>query len=188
MSKLKEFVTIVDAIGKQLAIPHAIGGGVAVRAHGYRRETTDVDAFFLPEDRNRVLRAFRETGLHVERVMVPFHYAALPEDATNIEERIDILFPEGDPEVSAIEMFEKLKVEGVPGVQVFPAELLVIGKLLYSDRWQDFADVAELYQIGAFDPDEAERLTKLMDPEASFKGELAELLKPRAPKRSRKKR
>lgn len=38
-------------------IPVAIGGGLAVNAHGYRRETQDVDAFFRLEDRLRVMRS-----------------------------------------------------------------------------------------------------------------------------------
>lgn len=189
MSKLKRFVEDVVAAAAAADTAYAIGGGVAVRAHGYKRETSDVDAFFPAEAKPAVLRYFRQMGYSVEGVMRPFMYVAIPEDATNIEERVDLLFPETDPEISAIEMAQSWRVEGV-AARVFPSELLALTKLVYSDRWQDVADVAELLELGAFDPKEARRLLSLFDPDevSTFDERLAALkIRPRGRPRKRRK-
>lgn len=147
---------------------YAVGGGVAVNAYGYRRETSDIDAFFLDEDRIRVLQAFRRAKLNVRPIMEPFHYAAFLPEGRSVDERIDLLFPADDPDVSAIEMATPGVYEGADasfGLQLFTAEWLVLAKF-YSDRMEDRVDILKLYRLGAFDVSEARRLLSLMDPDA----------------------
>ena len=38
----------------------AIGGGIAVNSHGYRRDTADVNAFFHLPDQRKVLRQLND--------------------------------------------------------------------------------------------------------------------------------
>jgi hypothetical protein len=172
-NQLSDLITLVtDAVQESGIQTWAIGGGIAVRVHGYERETKDVDAFFLPEDRNRILRAFRGQGWHPEAVMAPFHYVVIP-DGRSFARRIDVMFPEDDPDISAIEtateksvVLEVMKDESVLAAElpVFTAEWLVLTKF-YAHRHRDLGDIGELYQSGAFDPGEVLRLLQMMDPE-----------------------
>ncbi len=137
-------------------IPVAIGGGLAVNAHGYRRETQDVDAFFRLEDRLRVIRALKVAGFLIERLFAPNHYAAFPPRARDVRHRIDLLFPEGDPELAAVEQPLRVTIEDwALTVPVFPVELLVIAKLQVAaepEGERHAADVRALLELGSFEP------------------------------------
>jgi hypothetical protein len=160
---LGQLLTITEREG----ILVAIGGGLAVNVHGYRRETEDVDAFFRLEDRLRVIRALREAGFLVERLFAPNHYAAFPPRARDVRRRIDLLFPEGDPELAAVEQPELAVVEewGLT-VPVFPVELLVIAKLQVAaepEGERHSADVRALLELGAFEPATVRALLRRFD-------------------------
>ncbi len=142
----------------------SIGGGLAVHAHGHRRETRDVDAFFHLDDADRVARALRKAGFELDWVFDDVHLMAfVPGLSRDPRERVDVLFSRDEPELSAIDGPVEAEVEG-ERFPAFPVELLVVSKL-YSDRLQDLADVEALHRLGAFDPEEVRRLLGRWEPE-----------------------
>lgn len=143
-------------------VPYAVAGGIAVNVHGYVRETKDVDIFLNGEDRNRALRAMREAGFVISDVLSPYLYQAFPgERVVDPLVRVDLMFPLGDPEISALETAEGATHWGT-AFRVVSAEWLAITKFS-SDRLKDQQDLAKLYELGSFDPDEARRLLSLME-------------------------
>ena len=142
-------------------IPFAIGGGIAVNVHGYERETKDVDAFFRNEDRYRVLRTMREAGFEIDDPYSPYIYFAFPPNAKSVRYRVDLMFPQDDPEISAVEMPERVRRWGLT-FPVFSAELLALTKFV-SERPGDRRDFLKLYELGGFDVKEARRLLRHID-------------------------
>jgi hypothetical protein len=137
-------------------IPFAVGGGIALNAHGVRRETTDVDAFLRDKDRARVRKAMLGAGFRIGRIHPPFHYIAMLPSVRDPDIRVDLMYPATEPELSAIANPVELEVWG-ECVPVFPVELLVIAKLqAVADApgraTQDSADIEALYNNGAFEP------------------------------------
>lgn len=162
-----------------LNVPYGIGGALAMRAHGYSRETTDVDVFALDESRGPIIRALRSHELTVAPVFQPFHYVAYDPVYGDPEIRIDMLFPASEPELSGIEYAERKMIAGI-NTRVFPVNLLVASKF-YSDRDEDHRDIGAMLHRGIFDPSEVERLIASVDPEgaADFHAEVAAALRPR---------
>ncbi len=167
-----------------LKVPYAVGGAVAMSAHGVRRHTDDVDVFALDEDRPKVLRALRAAGLRIVEVMSPFHYAAYLPDVDDPEVRIDVLFPAGEPELSAVEYPARAEIGGVE-FNVFALELLVATKF-YSDRVKDELDIARMYESGVFEPATVRALIASFDPDGAkeFDALMKRLAQPRT-KRAR---
>ncbi len=148
--KAKMLRLVVD-VAKQAKVKMAIGGGVAIAARGYRRDTMDVDAFFHYEDQQKVLRALNVLAAdYALEKLDPSHWIAVPPGAEP-DERIDLLFASGDPEESAIEMATKADCLGVVA-PTFTTEWLVVSKFL-AERGEakDVLDIWALYQRGAFD-------------------------------------
>jgi hypothetical protein len=142
---------LILAVAKKAGVKIAIGGGLAVNAHGFRRETDDVDAFFHYDDQRKVLRSLNQLApdYFVEQID-PSQWMAIPPGAEP-NERIDLLFASGDPEESAIEMTEPRNYHGIEA-PVFPADLLVISKFLAErDEAKDVMDIYTLHKRGAFD-------------------------------------
>lgn len=166
-----------------LAKPYSIGGAVAMGAHGVRRYTTDVDVFALDADRNRILHALRSAGLEISAVFEPFHYFAYLPRHADPEIRVDVLFPAGEPELSAVEYPVRAKIGSVE-VNVFPRNLLVATKF-YSDRLKDELDIAMMYTSGVFDPEAVRAIIASFDPEGAvdFAALIARLAKARPPRR-----
>ena len=171
-----------------LGLPYSIGGAIAMHAHGYARYTSDIDVFALDEHRTQILRAFRTHGLTVEPVFSPHHYIAYLPEQGELRVRVDISFPAAEPELSAIEFPVRAQVMGTD-INVFPLSLLVAAKF-YSDRPEDHHDLAALLNRGLFDPDEVVRMIASIDPEgaADFVAEIAELRRPRPPRKRPPKR
>lgn len=146
-----EMLRLVLAVAKRAKVKVAIGGGVAVAARGYRRDTMDVDAFFHYEDQQKVLRALNVLAgdFRLEK-LDSSHWIAVPPGAEP-DERIDFLFATGDPEESAIEMATTADCRGVPA-PTFTTEWLVVTKFL-TERGdaKDMLDIWALHQRGAFD-------------------------------------
>lgn len=168
MNTLNLFSLIADPIKKSRA-PYAIGGAVAMAAHGFARETSDLDVFFHGDDSNRVLSALRKAGLKIATIAEPYHYAIFP-DLTDPDTRIDLLFAWSEPEVSAIDAPDELDAT-IMGeemtVNVFPVVLIATAKLV-SDRVRDHQDVAAMYVRGLFDPTEVKTILKhLKDKDAT---------------------
>jgi len=133
-----------------LRAAYAVGGALAMHAHGVRRETTDVDAFIAEKDRARVLQALRGEGFSIATIAAPFHYAAYIPAHADLDYRVDVLFPAGEPEASGIQTAVDGRVEDIP-VRVFTVEMLVLAKF-YSDQVKDRLDIALMYFAGLFEP------------------------------------
>jgi len=154
---------LVQAVGPA-GIDYAVGGGAAVNAHGVARYTADVDAFFRPGDRGRVLKTLREAGFQVDRVFAPHHYIALPPGASGVKERVDVLFAEDEPEASAIDHPVQKTLWGT-NAPTFPVELLVMAKF-YANQPLDLWDIQALHDAGAFEPATVRALLAIVDPDA----------------------
>lgn len=158
--KLVEYVTtIAHAAGVKMAV----GGGVAVAAHGYKRNTADVDAFFHASDRVKVLRKIQESLCDgdVLEELDPAHWILVPA-GNSPDERLDLMFATGDPEESAVEMSVLKKYHGVL-VPVFPIDLLVATKYLAGrEDPKDALDIYALWRRGTYDvPEVQERLRQM---------------------------
>lgn len=177
--RVADLVRVVARAIDPLGVPYAVGGAVALGAHGVRRHTADVDVFALEADRPRIARALRTEGMQVSPIFEPHHYIARRPDEDDPEVRIDLLFPADDPELSGIEAPVRAQVAGAE-LSVFSANMLALTKF-YSDRIKDRADLAAMIQSGAFDPGEVRPLVAHMDPErvAEWDESIAELSKPR---------
>jgi hypothetical protein len=164
-----------------LDVPYAVGGAVAMAAHGYARYTSDLDVFALDESKPSILRAFRKEGFIVEPLMPPMHYVAFLREHGDPTVRVDILFPADEPALSAVEYPVTVHIAGADlDLKVFPVDMLVAAKF-YSDRPQDLHDIAAMLERGIFEPDEVHRLISSIDPEgaADFATLIQELRRPR---------
>jgi hypothetical protein len=142
---------LVLAVAKKAKVKMAIGGGIAVASRGYRRDTMDVDAFFHEEDRQKVIRATRQLveDYEIESLDVS-HWIVVPPDA-EVDERIDLLFTNSDPEESAIEMATRAVYQGI-AAPMFTVEWIVVSKFLAErEDAKDSLDIWALYQRGMFD-------------------------------------
>ncbi len=176
---LSRLLDLVKAHG----IPCAIGGGLAVNLHGVERHTHDVDAFFREEDRQAVLRALRKAGFTVDRVFGGIHNVAYEPGAPDLRVRIDVLFPAGDPERSAVENPQVIEKWG-QRIPAFPVEALVLAKF-YADQPLDRWDIAALYEHGAFEPETVRARLAATDPDnvPAFDALMAEIRTPRPGRR-----
>lgn len=154
---LLQFLKASNTTGR----PYAIGGALAMSAHGYVRQTQDVDAFLAPGDAPAWIRALRAQGLTVDTVFPDFHYAARIKRHNDPEVRIDLLVPYDDPDWSAVQFPDVGAIGGIDA-ELFPLVLLVASKF-QSDRPSDRADVDAMYARGLFDPAEVARVLRNMD-------------------------
>lgn len=158
-----EMLDFVLGVADRAGVKTAIGGGVAVAAHGYRRDTSDVDAFFHDADRGRVTREVRVSAgpRDLLEELDPSHWILLPE-GNPPDERVDLMFATGDPEESAIEMRVLLPYHGAT-IPVFPVDLLVAAKFLAGrEDPRDALDVFSLYRRGAYDVSEVQERLRQM--------------------------
>src|SRR5271157_3543045 len=102
--KVAELLDLFLAAAAEIDRPYAIGGALAMGAHGYRRHTDDVDAYVVYEDRGDWIRALRERGLTVTPLFTGVHYVAYLPEHNDPEIRIDLLVPAEDPDLSAVEV------------------------------------------------------------------------------------
>lgn len=162
--KLEELVNTVFTTIEPLGVPYAIGGALAMGAHGYRRYTSDVDLFVLDEARGKVLRALRDAGLQVTEVG-PGHFIALFTKHGDIDVRIDVLIPMDEPGLSAVEYpVRKALVPGGAKINIVEAKLLAMMKF-YSDRQKDLNDLRAMARHGIFDAKDVRALVASIDPD-----------------------
>jgi hypothetical protein len=161
ISKEKMLEYVIE-LASHAKVKTAIGGGVAVCAHGYRRDTSDVDAFFHRSDRQKVLRAIHESDdSFVLDQIDPSHYILVPE-GNNADERIDLMFTAGDPEESAIVMSKIKKYHGY-SIPVFPIDLLIAAKLMANrEDPKDALDIYALWKRGAYDIEDVQKRLQQM--------------------------
>jgi hypothetical protein len=140
---------------ERAGIPHAIVGGMAVYAHGYRRTTDDVDVLLTRDG----LKAF------VER-FVPKNYVNVPGRSRRFIDRVnkqsfDVLvtgmYP-GSGRPGPISYPDPVDVqERIKNVYYIDLQTLVQLKLA-ARRHQDFADVVELIRVHDLDESFVDRL------------------------------
>ena len=144
-------------------ITYAVGGATALAAHGYRRNTRDVDVLVIEKDLPKILRALRGVGLDVFAVFEPSHFAAkLPGDP-DPERRIDVLVPYSEPELSAIEFPVKKRK-----LRMFDSDLLALSKFYALDDSKDPRhgyDLHAMFRRGMFDPRKVRMMLGSVDPE-----------------------
>ena len=163
---------------KKAHVEYAVGGALAMSAHGYTRATDDVDLFFPEESRQKALRLLRTQGLQVVAIADPFHYAVFP-NKTDPSDRLDLMFPSAEHDVSAAEFPDEAVVDGVT-LPVWPMALIVAAKLM-STRPKDKQDLLALRDRALYEPKEVLKILKHMgEPEAI--AELKALHAPAAPR------
>ena len=162
-AKVQELLEVAVEAVRSLGVDYAIGGAVAMEAHGFARETQDVDLFALDDDRVEVLQTLRKYGLVVFPIMTPYHYGAKFPHETNPEVRIDVMFPAGEPELSAVEWPEECEIQGVK-CNVFSVTLLVMAKFYTNRDDKDIPDLAGMMHRGLFNPREVYDVMQTVDP------------------------
>ena len=136
---------------KSSGTDYCIGGAVAMSAHGFVRQTEDLDVFIKHTDTPKLLRALNKAKVNFATIAEPYHYAIIP-SAKNLDHRIDILCTSEELEMDAVEFPESATIDGQK-VEVFPLTLLVATKAR-SDRPKDHDDVRRMYERGLFDVNE----------------------------------
>ena len=186
-----DMLRFVLGVTERSGVRTAIGGGVAVAAHGYRRDTADVDAFFHDADRGKIIREVRRSTAPSDVLdeIDPSHWILVPE-GNSTDEKIDLMFAVGDPEKSAIESSVVLPYHGV-NIPVFPVDLLVAAKFLAGrEDPKDVLDALSLLRRGTYEVSDVQsRLTQMgMPEEAEAFPKLIEYLEkiPRQKPRKRK--
>ncbi len=137
-------------------VDYAVGGAVAMAAHGYVRDTTDLDIFFKDEDANTVLTAFRKK-FKVATIQDPFMFCIFP-DLREPDIRVDLLFTSIEMERDAVDFPDGAKIHKLPA-HVFPRDVLVAVKLA-SSREKDHSDVARMFERGLFEPKKVEAVLR----------------------------
>lgn len=140
---------------EKAGIPHAVVGGMAVYAHGYKRTTDDVDILLT-----------RAGFAEFQKLFVPKQYERAPGHSRRFIDRknnqsFDILltgmFPgSGDPGPIAYPNPEAVR-ETIQRISFVNLPTLVLLKLA-AHRWQDFADVVKLIQAHGLDESFAKEL------------------------------
>jgi hypothetical protein len=150
----------------RLAIPYAVGGGMALVAHGYDRTTVDVDVLLSADGLPRVHAALDGRGY-----LPPFPGSKDLRD-TETGVRIDFLtagqYPgDGQPKPVAFPDPSQAAVE-IDGIRYLALERLIELKLASGmtnpGRIKDLADVQELIRALELQADFAERLDPYVRP------------------------
>jgi len=149
--RLRELLDRFLKMARIVRKPYAIGGALAMAAHGYQRQTTDVDAFLLEKDRWAWIRAAQKTGLTVDPVFRGHHYIAFLPEHGDPRVRIDLMFPAEASEVQAIRSPAAGEIGGVRA-KVIKLEMMAVMKFL-SDRPEDRHDFLAMLERGLFEPD-----------------------------------
>ena len=148
--RLEELLVRFLRMVRKVRKPYAIGGALAMAAHGYQRQTTDLDAFLLEKDRWAWIRAAQATGLTVDPVFRGHHYMAFLPEHGDPRIRIDLMFPAESLEVQAIRKPAAGEIGGVRA-KVVKLEMIAAMKFL-SDRPDDRHDFLAMLERGIFEP------------------------------------
>lgn len=133
---------------KELRIPHAICGGVAVCLHGYQRNTVDLDLIIRPSDAARVKDSLLNEGLTWNEQNKEFYSTSgIPIQFLMTGERagagfeVELPEPEGEFNVEFIEGLPVLKLSKLIEIKIACA----LGNPRRTHK--DLADVVELIAI-----------------------------------------
>lgn len=151
---------------EELAIPHAVCGGMAVNAHGHERTTTDVDLLLTPEGLARfranalglgwVERFPGSRGLRDTERKVPIDFlvtGGIPGDGTPR----GVVFP--DPAEVAVDVHGKHYLSLTKLI-----ELKLASGLSAPDRPRDFDDVIQLIRVNALGEHVADSMHEYVRP------------------------
>jgi hypothetical protein len=181
--RVEELLRIVQRRIGQLNVDYAVGGAIAMAMQGYARHTSDVDVFVLREDCPQVLAALRDGGLEVATLYEDAHYVATLPKHGDVDIRIDVLVPPGEPDLSAVEYPREMRTDtGV--LPIVQANLLAAQKF-YANRDKDESDLRAMYRRGVINAKAVGELIHSFDPEGSV--EWAALIRrfdePRVPRK-----
>jgi len=142
----------VTAALRRARVRHAVGGSLAMAAHGYRRETTDIDVFIDAKQKPAAMRAIRKLGWPTASVFRGFHHIAEIPGFDIDDLRVDLLFPADDPDWSAVQAPERVHIGSVQ-FDAFPLLLLILAKVqAVSDMGEEgdkhLGDLKELWRRG----------------------------------------
>jgi hypothetical protein len=181
--RVLELVHAVANSVTSLNVDYAVGGALAMGAHGARRYTSDVDLFIKDADLSAVMRSLRQEGLETTCGFGSNHYIAYNPDDGNPGVHVDVIVANEEPELSAVEHAERRLVGDVE-LDVFRITLLVASKF-YSDRPEDHFDIKMMLDRGLFDPAEVASVIRSIDPDGAddFVQLIATLTAPRTPRR-----
>ncbi len=157
--------SIAQAMEKN-KLDYAIGGAVAMAAYGYARNTSDIDLFVSREQKPKVLAALRKLGLDIVPVFRGAHYLGQVPGVPIGKLSVDVLFPEQDPDWSAVQMPETVRVDRVR-FEAFPLSLLFLAKAQAvldggDTEMKHEHDLRHLLQEGLVDEPEILKMAKRM--------------------------
>jgi hypothetical protein len=164
-SKRELIARLAEALSTIAGAKYAVGGAEAMAAHGYVRQTKDIDIFVAEDDLNRIMHALRKVGLKTFPISEPSHFAAALRGDPDIERRIDVLVPAGEPELSAIEHAVEMKRYGQLW-RVFRPNLLAVAKFYAAHHGGDpkhQLDLLAMYRRGIFDGDAVREMIAYLD-------------------------
>lgn len=99
--ELRRLLVVCAEVLDDLDADWAVGGALAMAAHGFTRQTEDVDICIGDDVREELLERLTRRGHDPQEVFEPIHYALVP-NLAKPEVRIDLLFPSSAPETLAI--------------------------------------------------------------------------------------
>ncbi len=163
-------------------LDYAVGGAVAMASYGYERNTTDIDIFANYDQKPKVLQLLRKMGLEVVPVFRGIHYLARVPGISLTRLSVDILFPAQEPDISAVELPETRKLDGVR-FEAFPLSLLFLAKAQAildkgdHDKKHE-SDLRHLLNEGFIDEPEMLKYAKRLKMERQVRSLLRRLRKP----------
>jgi hypothetical protein len=126
---------------RDAAIPFALGGGMAIWAHGGPETEHDLDFFVKPEDAERALQALAEIGFRPEKPPEGWLYKAWDGDVL-----VDLIFEPSGMEVDDrfLRRAKELEVNAVRIPVAQPKDVLVSKLLALREHELDYDQLLEL--------------------------------------------
>ena len=132
----------ISTITKELKLPYAVAGAVALSMYAKPRNTEDVDVIVFKSDKKKLLNYFDEKGIVYDNAD---RYQVTVKAQKGITD-IDILFGFAGPEVYAIDSAVTMKIAGIPLRVISPEALLWM--YLSSDLAKHKVDAINLLRSG----------------------------------------
>ena len=139
--QLLETLKRAGAALRDAEIPFALGGGMAIWAHGGPETEHDLDFFVKPEDADRALQALAEIGFRPEKPPEGWLYKAWDGDVL-----VDLIFEPSGMEVDDrfLRRAKELEVNAVRIPVALPKDVLVSKLLALREHELDYDQLLEL--------------------------------------------